>query len=163
MLIGIGLSVGLCNKAEADTIMKTEVKIVSVINQRFLDKVAMIESNFKHTAIGKSGERGAYQIKETLWNETVKRHKMISESLCVWKKYAHDPEISRLFCTYIFKDIEVRLREVLCQNPTEHQLYMVYNMGWNGAAKYNFNPCHFQIPAKRRSILDRAEFIFSTP
>lgn len=68
---------------------------VAAVPDAWLDRTAHLESRHNHAAIGKAGERGAYQIKAAIW-----RH----YSRLPWRVYAHDPAVSRRVARLILDD-----------------------------------------------------------
>jgi len=142
-----------------------------VITRDFIDRVAIIESNFNHAAIGDNKKAyGAWQLHEAAFREGLDWHKNndqeeVSENLYNiylrdWKKYAQSPENGRLVATSYFKLLEYRFSKRGIK-PTRLQLYMAYNMGFYGASVYDFNPHTCALPADRYAILRRAELILN--
>lgn len=156
----LGLDFLICSSALAVPNATTQEE-KSIVTADMLDRVAMIESNFNFRAIGKSGERGAYQIKSGIWEETVDRVMPKNLPVCNWKKFAHDPTISRFVCSEILMGVEKRFIKDYHKKPTRIQLYMAYNMGYIGAKRYAFVHTHMALDAKRLSVLHRAEFLLN--
>ena len=145
------------------------------ITTDFIDRVAIIESNFNYAATGdkRNGTplaRGAWQLHESAYQDGMKWYEItngknesnfvLTAAIRPWKDCAHDPYISRIVATYYFKLLEFRFNKRGI-NPTRLQLYMAYNMGFSGAALYEFNPYTHTLPADRYATLRRAELILN--
>lgn len=136
----------------------------SIVTEDFVHKIAIIESNCNPDAIGDGGRsRGAFQIQEAAWSEAVAYsicHSTVhSPSLSTnWKEYSMDYETAFWAASYILKSHEDRMIRNKVK-PTPIKLYMAYNMGFNHAAQFGFNPSVTY--GLRRAILIRAERILS--
>lgn len=146
-----------------------EAKTESIVTDAFLDKVAMIESNFNYEAVGDKGKAiGAWQMHEPAWREAclwVFRRDALG-SHC-WqniaddhKASAKDPIISRLIARSYFKILEEQMRRNSVE-VTPIKLYMAWNMGYAGANKFRFDCKSYYLDPKRLSILARANHILS--
>ena len=142
--------------------------IESIVTDDFLDRVAMIESNFNYEAVGDKGKAvGAYQMHEAAWREACVRLAHNTSCREHWlgfmdkhKTLAKDVIISRMVCKAYFEILENQMRRN--ETPvTPISLYMVYNMGYNGAYNYRFRYDHLGLDNRRRSILARANYILS--
>lgn len=142
-----------------------------LITNDFIDRVAIIESNFNYAAVGDSNcARGAWQLHEAAFREGFQWYRdntdedvsdiIFNHTIKNWKKYAHEPENSRLAATGYFKLLEYRFNKRGIK-PTRLQLYMAYNMGFYGASIYDFNPNTRRLPADRYATMRRAELILS--
>lgn len=142
-----------------------------VINDKFLDSVAMIESNFNPSAVGDKGKaRGAYQLHQEAWLDGCKWLEHNDEGGAYswmfptmndrWKKDAHDPVVSRVIAKAYFYLLQYRFKKRGI-DPTPIQLYMAYNLGFAGASGYGFNPNSYKLDNARVCILKRANFILS--
>jgi hypothetical protein len=145
-----------------------------IISEKFLDSVAMIESNFNPNAVGDKGKAlGAYQLHEGAWIDACKWMEyndrgnftdnyswLIGHINDSWKTRAKDPVISRQVAKAYFLLLHYRFQKRGIK-PTDIQLYMAYNMGFNGAAGYNFVYNNYTLPDARACILKRANFIIS--
>ena len=129
-----------------------------VINDKFLDSVAMIESSFNFDAIGDKGKaRGAYQMHKGAWADAEKRLDLNYD----WKTFSTDSFISRMYCREYFKILYFQFVNKYHKTPTDIQLYMAYNMGFNGADEYSFIANNIALPEKNSRILTKARYIFS--
>jgi hypothetical protein len=149
-------------------------KPAEVITDKFLDSVAMIESNFNPNAVGDKGKAiGAYQLHEDAWIDACKwmEHNddgsykdgfswLVGHINTQWKTRAKDPVISRIVAKNYFSLLHYRFKKRGI-NPTEIQLYMAYNMGFGGASKCDFNPTSYKLDDARVCILKRASIILS--
>jgi hypothetical protein len=139
----------------------------SVVTNSFLDRVAEIESNNNPDAVGDAGKAiGAYQLHEaafkeacrhignktgqhTLWNDIIaKDHKRYA------KTYGR-----ALACAYL-QILEGRMNKEGIK-VSRNSLYMAYNMGFEGARKFDFNYLHNNLDKKRKAVLHRASVILS--
>lgn len=144
------------------------VEAKSVITEEFIDKVAIIESNFNYDAVGDSGKAiGAWQMHQPAWREacTYLAHHGISRD--AWldfadnhKKFGKDPQVSRLACKAYFEILEKQMQKLKIK-VTPISLYMAYNMGFQGAYSKGFDHKSFWLDSKRKSILARANTILS--
>lgn len=156
------------NKLLALLLGCVSVEAKSIITEEFIDKVAVIESNFNYEAVGDKGKAiGAWQMHEPAWREACvyAAHNGIARS--EWldfaehhKKFAKDPQVSRLACKAYFEILEKQMQRLKIK-VTPIALYMAYNMGFKGAYDKGFNHQSFWLDNKRKSILARANYIFS--
>jgi len=140
----------------------------SIITDDFIDRVAIIESNYNYNAVGDSGRAiGAWQMHQPAWRESCiyLAHRGIARG--EWldfannhKKFAKDPTVSRLACKAYFEILEKQMLKLKVK-VTPIGLYMAYNMGFQGAYDKAFNPDSFWLDSKRKSILARANHILS--
>lgn len=144
------------------------------ITEKFLDSVAMIESNFNPNAVGDKGKAlGAYQLHEDAWTDACKWMEvndngqfqenfswLVGHITNQWKARAKDPVISRIVAKNYFSLLHYRFQKRGIK-PTDIQLYMAYNMGFGGASKANFNPNSPCLSDARVCILKRANVILS--
>jgi len=146
----------------------------SIISDKFLDSVAMIESNFNPNAVGDKGKAlGAYQLHQEAWIDACKWMEYNDKGAFVdnyawmighigdqWKTRAKDPIISREVAKAYFLLLYYRFQRRGIK-PTNIQLYMAYNMGFGSAAKADFIYNSFKLDDARACILKRANFIIS--
>jgi len=140
----------------------------SVITDDFIDKVAVIESNFNYEAVGDGKKAlGAWQMHESAWREacTYLAHRTNEREFWIdvsnrHKELAHQAEESRQVAVAYFKILEGQMLKNK-YSVTPISLYMAYNMGFSGAGGYYFNHKHWQLSLKRKSILARANHILS--
>lgn len=147
----------------------TSVEAKSIVTDDYLDKVAMIESNFNYDAVGDKGKAlGAWQMHESSWREACQRYaRMDAAGFTPWddfmnnhKKFAKDPSVSRLVAKMYLQILETQMNKSKIK-VTPIALYMAYNMGFQGAYNKSFNYKSFWLDSKRQSILARANTILS--
>lgn len=147
----------------------TSVEAKSIVTDDYLDKVAMIESNFNYDAVGDKGKAlGAWQMHESSWREACQRYaRMDAAGFTPWddfsnnhKKFAKDPAVSRLVAKMYLQILETQMNKSNIK-VTPIALYMAYNMGFQGAYNKAFNYKSFWLDSKRQSILARANQILS--
>lgn len=133
----------------------------SIVDETYLDRLAVVESDGRATAIGKAGELGAYQIRRAAWEDSVRRmFGRIPASYAYCRANCFDPAKSRRVAREHLLWIERTLsREGFV--VTKISLYMSYNMGINMAERYAHNHRHPSLTDQRKAILQRAERIFS--
>jgi hypothetical protein len=146
----------------------------SVISEKFLDSVAMIESNFNPNAVGDKGKAlGAYQLHQEAWIDACKWMEfndkgtfadnyswLVGNITDQWKTRAKDPVISRIVAKAYFLLLYYRFQKRGIK-PTDIQLYMAYNMGFGGAAQKDFVYNSYKLDDARACILKRANYILS--
>ena len=144
-----------------------------IISEKFLDSVAMIESNFNPSAVGDKGKAlGCYQLHQEAWIDSCKwmEHNdngtrdnlswCIGHVINEWSTKAKDPVISRIVAKSYFQLLYYRFQKRNI-TPTEIQLYMAYNLGFGGAAKADFRSDSYKLEDARVCILKRANIILS--
>ena len=145
------------------------VEAKSIVTEDFLDKVAMIESNYNYEAVGDKGKAlGAWQMHEASWRESCQRYARLDcAGFSPWddfaknhKKFSSDPTVSRLVSKMYLQILETQINNSKIK-VTPIALYMAYNMGFHGAYSKDFNYKSFYLDSKRRSILARANQILS--
>lgn len=145
------------------------VEAKSIVTEDYLDRVAMVESNYNYEAVGDKGKAiGAWQMHEASWRESCQYLERKNYAFIIsWdevadnrKKFAKDPDISRLVSRTYLQILEKQMLNAKIK-VTPIGLYMAYNMGFRGAYNKNFNPSYVWLDSKRRSILARANQIIS--
>jgi hypothetical protein len=145
------------------------VEAKSIITDDYLDRVAMVESNYNYDAVGDKGKAlGAWQMHEASWRESCQRlARMDGAGFTAWddftnnhKKFAKDPSVSRLVAKMYLMILETQMNKSKIK-VTPISLYMAYNMGFQGAYNKDFNYQSYWLDSKRRSILARANQILS--
>lgn len=135
----------------------------SVVTNDFLDKVAVIESNNNPNAVGDRGRAiGAYQMHEPAFREACTYLGIKTGQRAFWndiiaadhKRYAKTDYAKTVARAYFeILENQMKKRGII---PTEENLYMAYNMGFEGARKYRFNPRNLTLDRSRAKILARA-------
>jgi len=145
-----------------------------IISEKFLDSVAMIESNFNPNAVGDKGKAlGVYQLHQEAWIDACKWMEYNDRGAFIdnyswlignindsWKTQAKDPVISRQVAKAYFLLLYYRFQKRGIK-PTNIQLYMAYNMGFGGAAQAGFIYDFYKLDNARACILKRANIILS--
>ena len=132
---------------------------------------SIIESNFDFEARGDNGAGlGAWQLHKSAWDDACEYAKHKDMSFYSWnhwdslkgdyKRLAFDPDVSRIIARNYLRLLEERMTKNGIK-PTATKLYMAYNMGYSGAAMYDFSHTALGLDKKRRSILARANYILS--
>lgn len=137
----------------------------SIVDQKLLHNIAIIESNLNDDAIGSNGERGAFQLKREAWLDGIAwqriNHPPSFEIINPdFEKYAHDFDIASLVAIGFLSAIEERMKKD-GYRPTPIRIYMAYNLGYHGAKRIKFDPNSQHISPKRRAIFLRAANILS--
>ena len=140
----------------------------SIVTEDFIDRVAMIESNYNYNAVGGSGKAlGAWQMHDGSWRESCIYMAHNGSCRSAWldfadnhKKFAKDPDVSRLACKAYFTLLERQMQRHKVK-VTPIALYMAYNMGFQGASSKSFDHRSFWLDSKRKSILARANTILT--
>lgn len=133
----------------------------SIVDETYMDRLAVVESNGNATAVGKAGELGAYQLKRAAWDDAVKRmFGRIPASYAYTRSNCFDPDKSRRVAREHLLWIErTMVRDGF--SPTKISLYMSYNMGITMSERYAHNHRHPSLAHQRKAILQRAERIFT--
>jgi hypothetical protein len=141
----------------------------SIVTDEYLDRVAMVESNYNYDAVGDKGKAlGAWQMHEAAWRESC-QYLSRKNYACVFsweelsdnhKKFAKYPDISRLISKTYLQILEKQMLNAKIK-VTPIALYMAYNMGFHGAYSKDFDYKSFWLDSKRKSILARANHILS--
>ena len=139
----------------------------SIVTDDLLDKFAMIESNYNHTAVGDGGKAlGAWQMHKAAVYESLntlyrKTGNNFSDCGITWNKETlFDPLKSRMIAKAYMLILEDQMHRLNIK-PTPISLYMAWNLGFSGARKYCFNYESLGLESKRASILHRANYILS--
>ncbi len=104
-----------------------------VINPQLIDGFAYIESNFNDKAIGKAGEKGAWQFGKAAWADCNAERIKMGKPVYHWSK-AHDRRIASDYAHLYLCLIHGRLWKALDREPSVGELYAAYNCGVNGFA-----------------------------
>jgi hypothetical protein len=138
----------------------------SVVTNDFADRVAIIESNYNHLAVGDNyAARGAYQLHEPAWDDGIKQlEKEGRKEECKDWAYRQDSfhaYRSREVCMAYLRWIEKNITKA-GYVPTKERVYMCYNLGFDAAVhRYKLNPSSSALPHIRKAILRRASFYLS--
>jgi hypothetical protein len=73
------------------------VEAKSIVTEDFLDKVAMIESNYNYEAVGDKGKAlGAWQMHEASWRESCQSLSRTGLNFTAWEDFANNHK--KMFC-----------------------------------------------------------------
>jgi hypothetical protein len=102
----------------------------SAVTERFLDAVAVIESQGCDTALGDAGRaRGRFQFHAAAWQSVSRARERRGESVAPYTGGALNPTVSRAYAREYFQILESSLTVALGRNPTRSELYAAWNRG----------------------------------
>ena len=148
------------------------------IDERFLDRLAIIESGTNARAVGDNGySKGMYQISYNAYRDALAYMRLgfydtnnrlnaviIRGSMhCQnhgWDEYCMNADTARLVAKAYCELSIARLKKIGV-TPTAMNIYMCYNMGYSEAKRHNFDYNDFDLKGYRKNILNRANRIFS--
>lgn len=114
----------------------------SVVTTRFIQAVAIVESNNDSKAVGDGGKSiGMFQFTKDAWDETSEliRDKISSRYFKpVSYSFATNSSISVLYAIHRFKWFEQKLIQDGVM-PNNQRLYACWNLGYNGFKKRGFS------------------------
>jgi hypothetical protein len=102
-----------------------------LVNDRYLDALAMIESGSNHTALGKAGERGAWQIKAAAWHYTSGLRRRRNLEIHPFSAAASS-SVARAYARTLLDDHCARFENEHARKPTPDELYAIWNLGFDG-------------------------------
>jgi len=102
-----------------------------------LEAIAQVESGGKRTAVGKAGERGAYQMKPVSWSEANDLLKLEGHYFFAWSHW-RDATAQDMTAAAFVRVIRRRFAHIGIADPTAEQIAVVWNMGWTAAHRGNF-------------------------
>jgi len=106
---------------------------------RLLEAIGQVETGMDRNAVGKAGERGAYQMGRDAWHEgtnLLKREGREAFSWGLWRNATAQDMTAAAF----LRVTRARFVKVGIPNPTPEQMAVVWNMGWTVASKRRFTP-----------------------
>jgi hypothetical protein len=106
---------------------------------RLLDAIGQVETGMDRNAIGKAGERGAYQMGRDAWQEGTNLLKVEGHYYFSWGRW-RDATAQDMTASAFLRVIRRRFANVGIPNPTPEQIAVVWNMGWTVASKRRFIP-----------------------
>jgi hypothetical protein len=117
------------------SIPEAKIRTASIITEKFLDALALVESSGNAAAVGDGGRaRGPFQLWRGAWQDADRNLKLNKS----YELYATDPAVSRLYARAFLTQLEARLAAVLCRPPTTEQLYAAWNLGLTGFERRGF-------------------------
>lgn len=102
-----------------------------LVNDFYLDALAMIESGSNPTARGKAGERSAWQLKEQAWSYTSELRRRRELEVHAFAA-AGNSTIARTYARTLLEDHCHRFVSTYARTPTPGELYAVWNLGFEG-------------------------------
>ena len=104
-----------------------------------LEAIGQVESGMDRNAIGKAGERGAYQMGRDAWHEGTNLLKVEGHYFFSWGRW-RDATAQDMTAAAFIRVIRSRFAKVGISDPTPEQIAVVWNMGWTVASKRRFIP-----------------------
>jgi len=146
--------------------LKAEAKYESIVTDKFLTSVALIESNGNPNAVGDKGKSlGMFQMSKEAFQDAYSYCRMVNNYDVHWllleygktdyKSAMKDPTLQKLFAKAYLQFIEHSLIKKKIK-PTELKIYMCYNMGVYGAMTYMFNHNDINLSTQKKAIFLRA-------
>lgn len=125
-----------------------------VVDRKFVDRVAVVESRFDHAAVGDgSRARGAWQMWASAWDQINSDRRKLGKFQYDWATYAHDPAVAREYATAYLIWTERSLARRLGRQPTASEIYAAWNLGIGGFAKRGFSLA--RVPSATRNAIAR--------
>ncbi len=134
--------------------LTTMLLATSLVTTDFVNRVAQVESNYDHTAVGDHGRAvGAWQMWEVSWRDTNNYLERKGIPSISWSR-RHEPVIQRRMAIHFLMLQEQRLQNNAgIARPTEEQLYLAFSMGYQGFARCGFDPK--KVPQVKLRALER--------
>jgi len=105
----------------------------------FLEAVAQIESGMDRKAVGKSGERGMYQLKKASWDDANALLESEKHFHFQWSQW-RDAMAQDMIAAAHLRILRQRFKADGYSTPTPEQLALAWNRGYEGAKSWNFAP-----------------------
>lgn len=103
----------------------------ALVDDTYLDALAMIESGSDHAAQGKAGERGAWQIKAVAWQYTSELRQRRNLAVHPFSAAAN-ATVARAYTRTLVEDHRTRFTNEYARTPTPGELYAIWNLGFAG-------------------------------
>ena len=110
----------------------------------FLEAIAQVESGMDRKAVGKSGERGMYQLKKAAWDDANALLESEKHFHYQWSKW-RDATAQDMIAAAHLRIIRQRFKADGYSTPTPEQLALAWNRGYEGAKSWNFAPNGYAI------------------
>ena len=125
-------------------------------SDRLLDAIAQVESGGDAHAVGKLGERGAWQFTRATWYDACKRGGLGPITFL----RAHHSITARLVASAHLHYLQEELRCALGRAPQPREVYCAWNLGLSGFAhrRYAYRRC----PRATREAALRVEVLCNT-
>ena len=121
---------------------------VKVAWDKLLDAIAYTETRKDHTAVGKHGERGAWQMRHPSWQD-VNDWRVQNNLVAHPFDKAHDAIIAREYASRYAGILYMRLVRALGCDPTVQQLWACWNLGFGGFKRLTFDIARVQNSTRR--------------
>ena len=105
----------------------------------FLEAVAQVESGMDRKAVGKSGERGMYQLKKAAWDDANALLESEKHFHFQWSQW-RNPTAQDMIAAAHLRILRQRFKADGYSTPTPEQLALAWNRGYEGAKSWNFSP-----------------------
>ena len=104
-----------------------------------LEAIAHVETGMDRKAIGKAGERGAYQVGHAAWKDAEDRLKAEGHYRFPWSKW-RDATAQDMIAAAHLRTLRDRFARVGISAPTAEQLAVAWNLGFSAAQARGFRP-----------------------
>jgi hypothetical protein len=105
----------------------------------FLEAIAQVESGMDRKAVGKSGERGMYQLKKAAWDDANVLLESEKHFHYQWSQWRYATAQDMIAAAYL-RVLRKRFKADGYSTPTPEQLALAWNRGYEGAKSWNFAP-----------------------
>jgi len=110
----------------------------------FLEAIAQVESGMDRKAVGKSGERGMYQLKKAAWDDANALLESEKHFHCQWSQW-RDAIAQDMIAAAHLRILRQRFKADGYSTPSPEQLALAWNRGYEGAKSWNFAPNGYAI------------------
>ena len=111
---------------------------------RLLEAIGQVESGMDRNARGKAGERGAYQMKPTSWEDANVQLFSEGRPTYSWLNWRNSTAQDMMASAYL-RVLRRRLNSLGIHSPTPEQIALAWNRGATGAAVRNFTPNDYAV------------------
>lgn len=102
--------------------------------------LAEIESGNNPAAIGDNGRaRGLYQMHQEAWDDVTRKRKTLNVLTWSWSTGAHHSQASTSYAHMYLAMLVVKYMDTTGKAPTAPQQYALWNLGFTGFQKRNFD------------------------
>ena len=106
---------------------------------RLLEAIGQVESGMNRKAVGKSGERGAYQLKVGTWKDANDLLELEGRYHYQWSKW-RDATAQDMIASAHLRILRTRFKTVGILAPTPEQIALAWNVGFSAAKDRGFRP-----------------------
>jgi hypothetical protein len=110
----------------------------------FLEAVAQVESGMDRKAVGKSGERGMYQLKKASWDDANALLESEKHFHFQWSQWRNAMAQDMIAAAHL-RILRQRFKADGYSTPTPEQLALAWNRGYEGAKSWHFAPNDYAI------------------